>query len=207
MSFTRRALAVLVAASAVLLPLAPAAPAQAARGTVYEGDGDDIIRFKTPTTKPGLVKVTYEGDGYFSVWGLKPSGKENDLLVSTTEAYSGVTAYNVDSGSKTAAVSIKADAPWTVQFLPLTKAKYWAVTSKGSGDQVLRLTKTSSGFHTLKVRYTGDGYFSVWALNAYGKRLDLLVSSVKAYSGRVKLPAGTRYAVVKGDAPGSVGRK
>ena len=178
----------------------------AARVATYSGDSDAIIRFKS-TIKSGIAKITYEGDGYFSVWGLKPNGDEGQLLASTAEKYTGTVAYNISSSDKLAGLKVTADAPWIIQFLPLTKAKYWAINSKGTGDQVLRLTRTSRWFHILKVRYSGDGYFSIWALNSYGKEFDLLVSSAKAYKGTVKLPAGTRYASIRADAPWTITRK
>jgi hypothetical protein len=204
---TMRIATVTVLATLTLTALLPPPAATAhARATTYHGDSDDIVKVKT-TTKTGLAKITYSGDGYFSVWGLKPNGDEGQLLASAAEAYTGTVAYNTSTWDKLAGLKVTADASWTIQLLPLTKAKYWAINSKGTGDQVLRLTRTSHGFHTLKIRYTGDGYFSVWALNAAGKEFDLLASAAKTYKGTVRLPSGTRYASIHADAPWTMVRK
>ncbi|WP_344972824.1 hypothetical protein [Streptosporangium fragile] len=153
------------------------------------------------------MKITHDGEGYFSVWTLKSNGKENDLLVSAGELYKGTVAYNTSASGSTAALKISADGVWTVQLLPFSKARSWSITTRGSGDDVLRLAKTSVGLRTLRIRHTGEGYFSVWAVNANGRLHDLLVSETDAYSGSVPLPAGTRYAVVKASGPWSIVRR
>ncbi|MGW4412969.1 hypothetical protein ACWEJ6_54035 [Nonomuraea sp. NPDC004702] len=181
-----------------------AVPADAA--TTYRGDGDYVQRI-TATTTPGIAKITYDGDGYFSVWGLDRSGKEQQLLANHVGAYEGTVAYNSDSGNRLAALKVGADAPWTIRLLPLSKARSWSATTSGDTDDVLRLSSPSRGFHTLRIRYTGDGYFSVWALDARGRRSDLIANKVGAYKGSVTLPAGTQYAVVGADGPWSIVRR
>ncbi|GIH98982.1 hypothetical protein [Planobispora takensis] len=195
--------------AAVLLLLAPTlllAPPASAAPKVYKGEGDRVLRIRA-TAEPGIVKITYDGEGYFSVWGLTSKGKMNDLLASATEAYRGTVAYNTTGAGDTAGLKISGDGAWTVQFLPLSKARYWPITAKGPGDDVLRLTRTSRGLRTLRIRYAGDGYFSAWALTASGRLHDLLASDVDRYSGTVPLPPGTRYVSVKASGPWSIVRK
>lgn len=179
-------------------------PAQAA--ATYRGDGDDVVDVPN-TTKPGIAQIVYDGDGYFSVWGLDAKGKETQLLANRAGAYDGTEAFNIDRGDKLAALKVSADGPWTIRLLPLSKARSWSITTRGTDNDVLRLSKASAGFRKLAIRYTGDGYFSVWALNSSGRRVDLLANKAGAYKGTVPLPAGTRYAVVTADDAWSIVRK
>jgi tellurite resistance protein TerA len=180
-----------------------ASPAQAA--ATYRGEGDHVQRIRATTT-PGIARITYDGDGYFSVWGLDRSGKERQLLASATEAYTGTTVYNAGSGERLAGLKITADGPWTIKLLPLSKARSWSIAKSGEGSDVLRLSTPSRGFRVLRIRYQGDGYFSVWALDARGRRSDLIASHIGAYKGTRPLPAGTKYAVVTADGPWSIVR-
>ncbi|MFG1705885.1 hypothetical protein ACFLIM_22060 [Nonomuraea sp. M3C6] len=184
--------------------LIPATPADAA--TTYRGDGDHLQRIRATTT-PGIAQVTYDGDGYFSVWGLDSNGKEQQLLANSAGSYKGTAAYNVDTSNRLVALKITADAPWTIKLLPLSKARSWSIARNGSTDDVLRLSKPSRGLHSLRIRYTGGGYFSVWALDARGRRSDLLANKAGAYKGSVPLPAGSKYAVITADGPWSIVRR
>ncbi|GAA3522498.1 hypothetical protein FHR32_000309 [Streptosporangium album] len=183
-----RILAALAAlASAMLIaPPANAATPSTTAGTHYEGEGDDLIRIRA-TTAPGIVKITHEGEGYFSVWTLNPAGKENDLLANQVGAYKGTAAFNTSSSNKTAAFSIKADGAWSLEVLPLTKSRAWSITTRGTGDDVIRLSSTSRGLHRLKIRHSGEGYFSVWTLDANGRTHDLVANKVWASPRNVEI--------------------
>ncbi|MET9249657.1 hypothetical protein [Nonomuraea sp. NPDC003709] len=197
-------LRVLTAFAALVGTFLIAAPADAA--TTYRGDGDHVQRIRATTT-PGIAKITYDGDGYFSVWGLDRSGKEQQLLANHVGSYEGTAVYNTDTSNRLAALKVGADGPWTIQLLPLGKARSWSTTTAGDTDDVIRLSKPSRGLHTLRIRYTGDGYFSVWALDSRGRRSRLLANKVGAYKGSVPLPGGTQYAVVGADGPWSIVRR
>jgi hypothetical protein len=193
-------------ASAVLLaPPAHAAVTSVSAVTTYRGEGDDLVRIRA-TTKPGIVKITHNGEGHFAVWALTPSGKEDDLLANQIGAYKGTKAFNTSTSNKTGAFSIKADGAWTLQVLPLSKTRSWSITSRGTGDDALRLSSTSRGLHRMKIRHTGDGHFAVWTLDANGRLNNLAVNKVGSYSGTVSLPPGTRYATVKADGAWSIVR-
>ncbi|MER7361987.1 hypothetical protein [Nonomuraea wenchangensis] len=196
-----RALAVLSALIGTFLFVA--SPAEAA---TYRGDSDQVQRIRATTT-PGIAQITYTGDGYFSLWGLDRAGTEKQLLASATEPFKGVAVYNADSGDRLAGLKVTADGPWTIRLLPLSKARSWSVTTSGNGSDVLRLSKPSSGFHALRIRHTGDGYFSVWALDARGKRSNLIASKAGAYKGSTPLPAGTKYVAINADGPWTIVRR
>ncbi|MFC4006694.1 hypothetical protein ACFOY2_05645 [Nonomuraea purpurea] len=197
-------LRILVAFAALFGTFLIATPAEAA--ATYRGDSDHVQRIRATTT-PGIAKITHTGDGYFSVWGLDRSGKQQQLLANRVGAYKGTAVYNAGTGNGLAALKIGADGPWTIQLLPLSKARSWSATTSGGTDDVLRLSRPSRGFHTLRIRHTGDGYFSVWALDGRGRRSNLLANKVGAYKGSVSLPAGTQYAVIGSDGPWSIVRR
>src|SRR5688500_13241737 len=148
-----RALAVLASAALLASPAQAATTVRSSAATVYRGEGDQLLLVRT-TTKPGIVKITYNGEGHFAVWTLTPSGREDDLLANQVGTYRGTSAFNTGTSNKTAAFSIKADGAWTLQVLPLTKARSWSITSRGTGDDVLRLSSTSRGLHRLKIRHS-----------------------------------------------------
>ncbi|GAA0855652.1 hypothetical protein ACFQVD_15535 [Streptosporangium amethystogenes subsp. fukuiense] len=203
---TLAALAALASAALLAPPAQAATTVQASAATIYRGEGDQLLRIRA-TTKPGTVKITHDGEGYFSVWTLSPSGKEDDLLANQVGAYKGTAPFNTSTSNKTAAFSIKADGAWTLQVLPLTKARSWSITSRGIGDDVLRLSSTSRGLHRLKIRHSGDGYFSVWTLDANGRTHNLVANKVGAYNGAVSLPPGARYASIKANGAWSIVRR
>ncbi|MFI6883327.1 hypothetical protein [Streptosporangium canum] len=194
-------------ASAVLIapPANAAVPAAVAAATRYEGEGDDLVRIRA-TAKPGIVKITHDGEGHFAVWALTPAGKENDLLANKVGPHKGTAAFNTSTTNKTAAFSIKADGAWTLEVLPLTKARAWSITTRGTGDDVIRLSSTSRGLHRLKIRHSGEGHFAVWTLDANGRIHRLIANKVGTYSGNVLLPPGTRYATIKADGAWSIVR-
>lgn len=197
-------LRILAVLAAVVGTFLSASPAEAA--TTYRGDGDHVQRIRATTT-PGIAKIVHDGDGYFSIWGLDRSGNERQLLANHVGAYEGTTVYNTDSGDRLAALKISADGPWRIQLLPLSKARSWSITTSGDTDDVIRLSKPSSGLHTLRIRHSGAGHFSVWGLDSRGRRSDLLANKVGAYKGGIPLPPGTRYAVVSADGPWSMVRR
>lgn len=195
LSTTPAAAAPATAASVPSAATAPSAGVTAAART-YRGVGDDVIRIRA-TRARGIVTVTHDGEGHFAVWALKPNGKQDDLLVNTIGEYSGTTVFNAYSWNRTGAFEITADGAWTVKVQPIAAAPLWkTATVRGRGDKVLKLRRPSRGLRTLRYRHSGDGVFIVHAYPVYGGP-DLLVMKMGEVSGRVRLPAGTRYVSVK----------
>lgn len=195
---------VTVVTATLITPSAHAADASAR--APRHGEGDGLIRVRT-TTKPGIVRITHDGEEYFSVWTLKPSGAEDDLLANHVGSYGGTVAFNTGASNRTAAFSVKADGAWSLEVLPLSRARAWSATTRGTGDDVIRLSSTSRGLHRLRIRHSGEGYFSIWALDANGRTHDLVASKVGTYNGTVPLPPGTRYASIKADGAWSISRR
>lgn len=201
-----RDLAALAALAGAFLISAPV-PAQAtlmAAGT-YRGEGDDVIRLPLTST-PSIVKATHQGESNFIVWALSTSGKQVDLVANGIGDYKGTMAFNVNGTNKIRSLSVTADGAWTLQVLPITKARYWAINAKGAGSDVLRLTSPSKGMRRLTIRHSGESNFIVWALDNRGHVRGLLANKVGDYRGRVVLPAGTRYATITADGTWSISR-
>jgi hypothetical protein len=76
----------------------------------------------------------------------------------------------------------------------------------GTGDDVQSFTTTGDGMRIFSMSYDGEDYFSVWLEDAYGNRLDLLVSNIGSYSGKTleTLGPGTYYLDVKASGPWTV---
>ncbi|MFI7132561.1 hypothetical protein ACIBQ1_43265 [Nonomuraea sp. NPDC050153] len=203
-----RAVAALAALAGAFLTSAPAtANAQTtASTTTYSGEGDDVVSIPVAST-PSIVKATHQGESNFIVWALATSGKQVDLVANEVGDYKGTVAFNVSGAHKVRSFSVTADGSWTLQVLPITKARYWAINAKGTGPDVLRLTAPSKGLRRLTLRYSGDSNFIVWALDNRGRTRNLLVNKIGAYKGRVALPAGTRYATIQADGAWSIARQ
>lgn len=197
-------MAALIGAFLVQAP-ATAHSTSSSAGT-YRGEGDSLVRIPV-TTKPSLVKITHQGEGHFAVWTLKPSGDKQDLVANTVGDHKGTSAFNTRSGGKVRALSVTADGVWTLQVLPITSARSWAVNAKGAGADVIRLAKPSTGLRRLTIRHSGEGHFAVWALSNDGRLKHLLVNKVGDYRGSVALPPGSRYATITADGAWSITRK
>ncbi|MFI6296907.1 hypothetical protein ACIBEJ_35320 [Nonomuraea sp. NPDC050790] len=187
----RRLCALLVMVGALLI----APPAHAATATKFSGSGDDLIKIRA-TTARSIVKLTHAGEANFIVWSLTPSGKKIELVANTIGDYTGTTLLNPNS-TKLGAIEIKADGDWTAEVLPVSYAATWkSATIRLAGDKVLKLKTPSRGLRSVRYAHSGDGNFIVWAYPMSGSP-DLLVNKIGRASGRVVLPAGTKYVTVK----------
>ncbi|MEU5867669.1 hypothetical protein ABZ815_41335 [Nonomuraea sp. NPDC047529] len=201
---SRVVLGLIALAGALLVSPVPAQAATAHSG-VLRGEGDDVVRIPV-TSRPSVVKLTHQGESNFAVWTLTTSGKQVDLLANVIGDYKGTVAFNVSGLHKIQSMSVNADGPWTLQVLPLAKARHWPINAQGTGSDVLRLTTASKGLRRLALRHDGESNFAVWALDNRGQYTDLLVNKIGTYRGRVALPPGTRYAAITADGTWSITR-
>ncbi len=190
------------------LLIAPTSPAAASATTsapsaaakTFRGEGDDVIRIKA-TKARSIVTASHDGEGYFSLWALKPNGKHQDLLANGIGPYSGTTVMNEYSWHRTGALEIKADGAWTVKVQPISAAPLWkTATVRNRGDKVLKLKTPTRGLRTMRYRHSGDGAFIVYAIPTSGNP-DLLAMKIGEAGGRVRIPAGTKYVSVQADGP------
>ncbi|MFI7615095.1 hypothetical protein ACIBP6_28075 [Nonomuraea terrae] len=158
------------------------------------------------TSQPSIVKATHQGESNFIVWALNSSGKQSALVANAVGDYKGTRAFNVIRAQKVRSLEVSADGPWTLQVLPITKARYWAINAKGTGADVLRLTAPAKAPRRITIRHSGESNFIVWALDNRGRYSKLLANKIGDYRGRVLLPAGTRYATIEADGGWSIAR-
>jgi hypothetical protein len=198
------------ALAAILGSFLIAAPAHAAATLTaagkYSGSGDDLVEIRPPKDR-GIVKFTHSGEANFIVWALSPTGKKNGLLVNTIGDYSGTVVLNQYSIKNTRALEIQADGDWTAEVLPISYAPTWkTATIRSAGPKVLKLRIPIRGLHSMRYRHSGERNFIVQAYPSAGSP-DLLVNKIGSVSGRVVLPAGTRYVSVEADGPWYLVRK
>jgi hypothetical protein len=109
-------------AGAFLISTPATAHATPTAAGTYRGEGDDVVRIPR-TSKPSIVKLTHQGESNFAVWALTTSGTRTDLLANVVGDYKGTAAFNVNGPHRIRSFSITADGSWTLQVLPLTKAR------------------------------------------------------------------------------------
>lgn len=204
-----RALVGLAALAGTFLLPPPAAsgttlPATAA--AMYRGEGDDVVRIPV-TSAPTIVKSTHQGESNFIVWTLTTGGKKADLIANGIGEHKDTAVFNASRSHRIRSLSVTADGSWTIQVLPITKARYWAINAKGTGSDVLRLTAPSKGLRRLTIRHSGESNFIIWALDNRGRYQDLLINKIGSYKGRVVLPPGTRYAAITADGAWTISRR
>lgn len=206
-----RTLAALTAAAALFLTSAPASastapqrPAQAAAKT-YQGEGDDVIRINATKVR-GIVTLTHDGESNFIVETLNSKGRQQELLANEIGPWSGTVVYNAQPGTSTAIVKVKADGAWTLKFDSITRAPLWKFLKvTNTGTKVLRLKSPTRGVRTMRAVHSGESNFIVYAYTS-SRWPELLVNEIGDYSGKVVLPAGTRYVSVMADGKWSLKR-
>lgn len=159
----------------------------------FTGVGDDVVRVRL--TEHGVIKARYRGDSNFAIWTLNRRGAKKELLVNTIGTYRGVVEFEAGPRSKKiSAIQVEADGPWSMRLKRLVGARNWRKAStSGLGDNVLQVFRRRL---TLTAAYAGENNFAVWALDAEGHKLDLLVNTIGDYRGTTVMPAGTRYVSI-----------
>jgi hypothetical protein len=145
--------------------------------------------------KAGIIAATYTGAGNFSIQGLDKSNQPTtDLAVNTIGAYSGTTAFGLETvGGGDATFQITADAAWTVTISPLSTAT--ALPASGTGDGVF---KYDGDPKTWAITGASSGNFVVQQYSA-SPLPNLAVNEIGAYSGKVPADAGPSIVVINSD--------
>ena len=170
-------------------------PTPAPEPIVLTGSGDDIVDVeKWPG--PALARITGNSAGaHFAVINYDAQGNQIDLLVNTTDPYSGMRPLDLLDSQHTTQFEVKATGDWTIEVLPfLENATSVDVpgTVSGTGDAVLILLDEAA---TASV--TGNAAGSHFAVLGYGGLFpDLLVNTTEPYDGEVRVAAGSRVFVV-----------
>jgi hypothetical protein len=123
---------------------------------------------------------------HFAVSTYDDKNNQIDLIVNTTDAYSGTVPINFMDGEVAVAFEVKATGDWTIQVIPLSQAPIYdgETTITGEGDSVfvmLGVKKTA----TIEANAGGNHF----ALISYGDSRELLVNTTDPYSGKVLIPS------------------
>lgn len=175
-------------------PVDPAPPA-----IVVTGSGDDVVTVER-VRKFEMVRIIGNScSRHFAVWSLDSSLENVDLLVNTTDPYSGVVLIDIAREDTLAGFEISSECNWSIEFLPLSAARVLNTPGSinGANDDIVAVL---SGGILNVVGNGAERHFAIWAYDARGNRLDLLVNTTDAYSGNVRVPNGTRYLSI--DAEG-----
>jgi hypothetical protein len=156
---------------------------------VLTGSGDDVVDFEN-YFDIAVVRIAGNAAGrHFAVANFGADGSRYELLVNTTEPYSGVRPLDFRANQHTTRFEITATGEWSIEILPITEARELEVPGviDGVGDDVVRLSGTVPDIATI-IGNEADRHFAV---RGYHDRIDLLVNTTDPYSGRVSLNPNT----------------
>lgn len=165
----------------------------------YSGTGDDVITISKPDglDKAAIVKVTGNAGG---VADFTVMGAGDQLLVNTTDPYSGTVPLDFDAANQTSRLTITAGGRWTVTVESARSAPKLASNGSGTGDAVL-FYAGPGGVAAITGNKGGVADFAVMELTADNPTGNLLVNTTDPYSGRVNFDAGPAYVVVGAAGP------
>ena len=157
----------------------------------YSGSGDDVITID-PLPEGYVFDINGNSSGqHFAVTAYDAEGNQLDLLVNTTEPYSGITA---DRHQNAATLEIKAHGDWVVEMRSIYTLPVMSPgeTYSGSGDFILVAANPGSA-----ATITGNPDSHHFAVIGTGRGVyDLLVNTTEVYSGTVKLSPNTAGFIV-----------
>ncbi len=156
----------------------------------YEGSGDDYIQIeKAMDELPAAAMIFGNSAGrHFSITSYTASGDYIDLLVNTTDKYSGTVPIDLGITEKAKYLEINAVGTWSINIYPIPAIPQLTSTNAVSdtGDYLLWIE--GDGSMLLINGNSSERHFSVIAYDIYGNYNGLLVNTTDRYSGRVRLP-------------------
>ena len=156
----------------------------------FTGSGDDVLSINCPDY-PFAFYITGNSDSrHFSVITYDSDGNYSELLVNTSEPYSGFT---FDPSQDVAKIEVSATGSWEIQLRSIYDVGSIAAGSSfnGVGDTVLLIR--SCGDSARINGNAGGNHFAVWT---YGADNDLLVNTTDVYNGTVVMPCNPVLLVV-----------
>lgn len=162
---------------------------------VYTGFGDDVLSIDTPDY-PFFFYIDGNSEArHFSVTTYCANGDYGELLVNTTDKYSGFT---IDPSFDVSTIEISATGGWEIQIRSIydTACIVRGTRFATSGDAVLFVRSYGSTAYI-----SGNGganYFGVWT---YGTSDELLVNTTDVYNGTVMIKGDPLLLVVKAVGP------
>lgn len=149
---------------------------------VYTGKGDSVIELDEFDGIYVFRITGNEASRHFAVWGYDENAEKTELLVNTSEPYSGTT---MDTSLETKMLEITASGEWTVEVMSVSSMDIITAgdTYSGSGDSILLMrnygqTATISGNEISQ-------HFAVWSHGSISS--ELMVNTSEPYEGTVML--------------------
>ena len=173
-------------------------PAPAPSSSAWSGRGDNVIQFSIAAE--GLHLFRIRGGGpmeTFSVWALSAVLQPQELLVNTSEHYSGVSVAGMQG--QLGGLQVNAEGPWSIEPLDPSSLPVFDGSFGGSGDAAIFMRPGLEALDVpkvLKVQATSRGNIGVWA---YGASPALLVNTIGSYAGTVIVQAGTQFLAINCD--------
>ena len=159
------------------------------------GNGASVITLPKNATY-GIITASYTGSGNFIVQGIDATNQPTvDGPVNAIGAYSGVTAFGLDSGGTGGTVSfqVTATGPWKITIAPIDTAK--TIPASGKGDGVFKYDGAAKNW---TITHNGAANFIV---NQYSDQPmpGLGINEIGKYSGTVPGYAGPSVVTVQAD--------
>ena len=178
-----------------------APPAPEPQPVVWAGTGSaSVILDAQPPADHQIASFVHTGTGDFRVRGLDLAGNELEVLVDWTGAAAGHVV--VDVPERIASLAVVADGGWSIDFLPVITGTPFGVGTPATGSQSDVILMTGPPDVTrllLSARHLGPADFTVRTFGVDGVEERLLFSETGVFSGRVALPARTRFISVEAD--------
>lgn len=161
---------------------------------VFTGTGDDVLSLDASEYYYCFFITGNEEGRHFSVTTYDSNDDYSELLVNTTEPYSGIT---YDESLDVQTIEVKAEGAWEIRVMDFgALPDDWSVsageTFYGSGDLIVFL---GSGKTATIVNYA-EGHFAVTAYDEYGWYCGLLANEIGPYEGKVKLDSDAAFITV-----------
>ena len=154
---------------------------------------EDMVVDVGPIKSPVIVRANYSGEGVFTISPIDSSGKEQLSLFLAIGDHQGVHFQKAYS-KPIVAYTVKGTGDWTFEIAPISDARVVPTKNvSGSGDDVVKFAKASTGFKRISFTHDGDGVFSVTPLDSKGRSRFPLMLKIGSYNGTVVLPSGTQY--------------
>ena len=159
----------------------------------YTGAGDDVIIIQKPTEDmPAILMISGNyNKRHFSITSYDKNNSYIELIVNTTEQYTGLVPIDLPNNTITKFLEISANGSWKIQVFPIGACPRIKIGEpfSGKGDYLLWVEGSAS-----LASISGNSskrHFSVIAYDGYGGYNGLMVNTTESYTGKVRVPKNT----------------
>lgn len=166
------------------------------------GTGPSVVDIEKGNYPAIAVIEGNETGGFFAITSLDANGKMLNLLVNTTEPYSGIRPLDIAQNELTARLEIETEGEWSINILPVTEANTLPVPGvyEGEGDNVLILDGVAD-----TATISGNSAGSSFVVLGYSSTsFDLLANTTEPYEGEVIVNPDTIVLEIEAVGPWSI---